>query len=330
MAQRTNRHQTDCEQDCVIRLGISTCLLGEAVRYDGGHKLDRFLVNTLGQYVEWVPVCPEVESGLPIPRESMRLVGDPDAPRLVTLKSGQDHTERMQNWARERLDQLADVKLHGFVFKRGSPSSGLYRVKVYTENGMPSHTTTGIFPRAVMDRFPLLPLEEEGRLHDMHLRENFIDRVFAYYRWTQLLEQYPTPGELVRFHTAHKLTLMAHSPSHYQEMGRLVAQAGALPWEKLAEQYGRSLMAGLQVMTSPGKHANVLQHLMGFLKDQLHREDKAELLAHVEDYRKRLVPLIVPLTLIRHHLNRHSVPDWVHQQVYLYPYPKELLLRNHV
>jgi uncharacterized protein YbgA (DUF1722 family)/uncharacterized protein YbbK (DUF523 family) len=330
MANRTGGYQPGCEQDCTIRLGISTCLLGENVRYDGGHKLDRFLVNTLGQYVEWVPVCPEVETGLPIPREAMRLVGDPDAPRLMTIKSGQDYTERMQSWARERLDQLAGIKLHGFVFKRGSPSSGLYRVKVYTEKGMPSHTTTGIFPRAVMERLPLLPLEEEGRLHDMHLRENFIDRVFAYYRWTNLLEENPTPGRLVQFHTAHKLTLMAHSPSHYQEMGRLIAQAGTLPWEELAEQYGRSLMEGLQVMTSPGKHANVLQHLMGFLKDLLDTEDKAELLAYIEDYRKRLVPLIVPLTLLRHHLSRHTVPDWVHQQVYLYPYPKELLLRNHV
>ena len=315
---------------CVIRLGISTCLLGENVRYDGGHKLDRFLVDTLGKYVEWVPVCPEVEIGLPVPRESLRLVGDPEAPRLVTLKSGQDYTERMQTWARDRLEQLAETGIHGFVFKRGSPSSGLYRVKVYTEEGMPSRTGTGIFPREVMKRFPLLPLEEEGRLHDMHLRENFIDRVFAYYRWTNLLDGDPTPGGLVRFHTTHKMTLMAHSPSHYQEMGRLVAQAGSLGWEELAAQYGQLLMEGLSVMTSPGKHANVLQHVMGFLKDELPRQDKAELIAYVEDYRKGLVPLIVPLTLLKHHLGRHPVPDWVDQQVYLNPYPKELMLRNHV
>jgi len=269
--------------DCVIRLGISTCLLGENVRYDGGHKLDRFLVDTLGKYVEWVPVCPEVGIGLPIPRESLRLVGDPESPRLVTLKSGQDYTERMQTWARERLEG-----------------------------------------------FPLLPLEEEGRLHDMHLRENFIDRVFAYYRWTNLLEENPTPGGLVKYHTAYKLTLMAHDPPHYQEMGRLVAQAGALPWEELTAQYGRLLMEGLGVMTSPGKHANALQHVMGFLKDALSREDKAELLTYIEDYRNGLVPLIVPLTLLSHHLGRHEVPDWVHQQVYLNPYPKELMLRNHV
>jgi uncharacterized protein YbgA (DUF1722 family)/uncharacterized protein YbbK (DUF523 family) len=318
------------ERDCNIRLGVSTCLLGESVRYDGGHKLDRFLVNTLGHYVEWVPVCPEVEIGLPTPRETLRQVGDPVAPRLVAPKSGQDHTARMQVWARDRLEQLAEVKLHGFIFKKDSPSSGLFRVRVYDERGMPRRIGTGIFPREVMKRFPLLPLEEEGRLHDMHLRENFIDRVFAYYRWTHLLEENPTPGGLVQFHTAHKLTLMAHSPSHYQEMGRLVAQAGTLPWEELVETYGHSLMEGLQVMTTPGKHANVLQHLMGFLKDKLAGEDKAELLDLIEDYRKGLVPLIVPLTLLKHHLSRHSVPDWVHQQVYLHPYPKELMLRNHV
>ena len=330
MSEKINRCQPDDERDCTIRLGISTCLLGENVRYDGGHKLDRFLVHTLGQYVEWMPVCPEVEVGLSIPRETMRLVGDAEAPRLVTLKSGQDYTERMQTWARERLEQLAEVKLHGFVFKKDSPSSGLYRVKVYTEQGMPSKIGTGIFPREVMKRFPLLPLEEEGRLHDMHLRENFIDRVFAYYRWTNLLEENPTPGGLVQFHTAHKMTLMAHSPSHYQQMGRLVAQAGSLPWAELTEEYGQSLMEGLGVMTSPGKHTNALQHLMGFLKDKLSSDDKAELLDYIEDYRNGLVPLIVPLTLLKHHLGRHQVPDWVHQQVYLYPYPKELLLRNHV
>lgn len=317
-------------EDPTIHLGVSTCLLGEEVRYDGGHKLDRFLVNTLGGFVEWVPVCPEFEIGLGVPRESLRLVGDPETPRLIAPKSGHDYTERMQAWARERLEGLAAVKLHGFIFKKNSPSSGLFRVRVYDQNGMPSRVGTGIFPREVMKRFPLLPLEEEGRLHDMRLRENFIERIFTYYRWTRLLEEDPTPGGLVRSHTAHKLALMAHSPSHYQEMGRLVAQAGSLPWEELAETYGDLLMEGLKVLGTPGKHTNVLQHLMGFLKDALSREDKAELLGLIEDYRQGLVPLIVPLTLLKHHLRRHPVPDWVHQQVYLNPYPKELMLRNHV
>jgi len=330
VTNRDNHSRISNERACTIRLGVSTCLLGENVRYDGGHKLDRFLVNTLGQYVEWVPVCPEVEIGLPIPRETLRLVGDHESSRLVAPKSGQDYTERMQNWARERLEQLAKVKLHGFVFKKDSPSSGLFRVKVYDKNGVPSRIGTGIFPREVMKHFPLLPLEEEGRLHDMNLRENFIDRVFAYHRWTCLLDENSTPGGLVQFHTTHKLTLMAHSPPHYQEMGSLVARAGSLPWEELVETYGHSLMEGLKVVTTPGKHSNVLQHLMGFLKDELTGEDKAELLGLIEDYRKGFVPLIVPLTLLKHHLSRHPVPDWVHQQVYLHPYPKELMLHNHV
>ncbi|MBN1485652.1 MAG: DUF523 and DUF1722 domain-containing protein [Chloroflexia bacterium] len=312
------------------RLGVSSCLLGQKVRYDGQHQLDRYLVRTLGQFVEWVSVCPEVEMGLPIPRPSLRLVGDPETPRLIELKTGNDYTERMQDWARERLEQLAELDLHGFVFKRGSPSSGLFRVKIYTEAGMPSHKGAGMFPREVMRRFPLLPLEEDGRLHDPKLRENFIDRIFVYQRWREMLRHDPGPGGLVQFHTAHKLTLMAHSPQHYRDMGRLVAQAGVLPWDELVDRYGRQLMEGLRVLATPGRHANVLQHLQGFLKEHLDSADKAELLELIEEYRKGMLPLIVPLTLLRHHLRRHDVPEWVHQQVYLHPYPRELMLRNHV
>ena len=318
------------EQEPTIRLGVSTCLLGENVRYDGGHQRDRFLTETLGEFVDWVPVCPEVEIGLSTPREAMHLEGDPENPRLVTIKTGKDYTERMRTWAQERLDELAERDLHGFVFKSRSPSSGLYRVKVYDEHGMPSRIGTGIFPSEIMRRFPLLPLEEDGRLHDMGLRENFIERIFAYYRWTCLLKRDPSPGGVVAFHTAHKLTMMAHSPDHYRRMGRLVAEAGTLPWSELVDRYGQLLMEGLQVMGTRGKHTNVLQHLMGFLKEYLSSDDKAELLGLIEDYHQGLRPLIVPLTLLKHHLNRYPVPDWAHQQVYLNPYPKELMLRNHV
>jgi uncharacterized protein YbgA (DUF1722 family) len=195
---------------------------------------------------------------------------------------------------------------------------------------MAQRNGTGMFPREVMNRFPLLPLEEEGRLNDMPLRENFIERIFAYYRWTKLLDEEPTPGGLVKFHTAHKLTLMAHSPKHYTEMGRLVADAGKRNWDQLTAEYGAMLMEGLAVMGTRGKHVNVLQHLMGYLKNDLSSEDKQELLGLIEDYRQGLLPLIVPLTLLKHHLNRHPLPDWVDQQVYLHPYPKELMLRNHV
>jgi uncharacterized protein YbgA (DUF1722 family) len=187
-----------------------------------------------------------------------------------------------------------------------------------------------MFPREVMNRFPLLPLEEEGRLNDMPLRENSIERIFAYQRWTKMLDKEATPGGLVKFHTAHKLTLMAHSPAHYSEMGRLVARAGAERWDELTAAYGAMLMEGLGVMGTRGKHVNVLQHLMGFLKNNLSNKDKQELLGLIEDYRQGLVPLIVPLTLLKHHLDRYPVPERVHQQVYLHPYPKELIPRNHV
>jgi uncharacterized protein YbgA (DUF1722 family) len=195
---------------------------------------------------------------------------------------------------------------------------------------MAQRNGTGMFPREVMNRFPLLPLEEEGRLNDLPLRENLVERVFAYYRWTEMLDKEPTPGGLVKFHTAHKLTLMAHSSKHYTEMGRLVADAGKRDWDELTAEYGAMLMEGLAVMGTRGKHVNVLQHLMGYLKKDLSSEDKQELLGLIEDYRQGLLPLIVPLTLLKHHLNRHPVPEWVHQQVYLHPYPKELVLRNHV
>ncbi len=313
-----------------IRLGISACLLGQKVRYDGGHKLDHFLADELGRYVEWLPVCPEVECGLPVPREAMHLVGDPDNPRLVTIKSGIDLTEQMATWAKRRVEELAAEGLHGFVFKKDSPSSGLYRVRVYNEHGMAERIGVGMFPREVMRRFPLLPLEEEGRLNDARLRENFIERVFTYYRWTITLQTGPTPGELVRFHTAHKLTLMAHSPAHAQKLGRLVAQIGRRPLSEIVAEYGPLLMEALKAIATPGRQFNTMQHLFGFLKDSLSADDKQELLEQMEDYRRGLTPLIVPLTLFKHHIRRLPVPDWVHQQVYLNPYPKELMLRNRV
>ena len=317
-------------EGCRLHLGISTCLLGERVRYDGGHKRDRFLTDLLGRYVEWVPVCPEVECGLPTPRESMRLVGDPAHPRLVAPRSGADYTEQMARWAESRLDALAALGLHGFVFKKNSPSSGRFRVKVYDAHGVPSPVGVGLFAQAFVERFPHLPTEEEGRLHDPNLRENFIERIFVACRWQRLLDRDPTPGGLVRFHTSMKMTLMAHSLQHYQTLGRWVAQAGARPWAELRDTYIRRLMEGLEVIATPGRHANVMHHLMGYLKEALSHADKQELLALIADYRQGLVPLIVPLTLLKHHLKRHEVPLWVHRQIYLTPYPKELMLRNHV
>lgn len=326
-----NAGATTRRLDPPLRLGISSCLLGEEVRFDGGHKKNRFLVDVLGQYVEWFPLCPEVEIGMGTPRESIRLQGKADNPRLVGPKSGTDYTEAMQSWARRQLGEVDKWNLHGYVLKKDSPSCGLFRVRVYNASGQAERNGRGIFARELTERMPLLPVEEEGRLNDLRLRENFIERIFVYERWMRLLDENPTPAGLVRFHTAHKLTVMSHSPQHYRQLGRMVADAGKSSFEELTSEYSRSLGEALTVLATRGRHTNVMQHLLGFLKRQpLERDEVAELVETIDNYRLGLVPLIVPLTLLNHHFRKHEVPDWVHDQVYLRPYPKELMLRNHV
>lgn len=312
-----------------IKLGISTCLLGEPVRYDGGHKLDRFLRDTLGQYVEYVPVCPEVECGLPVPRESMHLEGNPESPRLVTSRTKQDMTERMVHWAQKRVVELEKEDLCGFIFKSDSPSSGMERVRVYNEKGMPVKKGVGMFAKIFMEHFPLLPVEEEGRLHDPKLRENFIERIFTLKRWREVLAKKESRGNLVEFHTQQKLLILSHSPKHYQMLGKLVAQAKKFPIGELFRQYQTLLMESLQLKTTPKKNANVLMHMMGYFKEQLSSDEKQELLEIIDLYRKELLPLIVPITLLQHYVRKYDQP-YLKEQVYLNPHPLELQLRNHV
>lgn len=312
-----------------IKLGISTCLLGKNVRYDGGHKLDRFLTETLGQYVEYVPVCPEVECGLPVPRESMRLEGNPDSSRLVTIRTKQDLTELMIQWARKRVAGLEKEGLCGFIFKSDSPSSGMERVRVYNKKGMPVKKGVGIFARIFMDHFPLLPVEDEGRLHDPKLRENFIERIFTLKRWREVLERKESRGNVVDFHTRHKLLILSRSPKHYQTMGKLVARAKDLPLKELYRQYQTLLMESLGLKTTLKKNTNVLQHMVGYFKEQLSTDEKQELLEVIDHYRQEYVPLIVPITLIQHYVRKYDQP-YLKQQVYLNPHPLELQLRNHV
>lgn len=312
-----------------IKLGISTCLLGENVRYDGGHKLDQFLMNTLGQYVEYIPVCPEVECGLGVPRESMHLEGDPDSPRLVTTRTKQDMTDRMVQWARKRVVELEKEDLCGFIFKSNSPSSGMERVRVYNEKGMPVKKGIGIFAGIFMDRFPLLPAEEEGRLHDPELRENFVERIFTLKQWREVLAKKKSRGNLVDFHTQNKLLILSHSPKHYQVMGKLVAQAKEVPIKELYQQYQAILMESLELKTTPKKNANVLMHMMGYFKERLPADEKQELLEVIENYRKGYIPLTVPITLINHYVRKYDQP-YLKKQVYLNPHPLELQLRNHV
>ncbi len=312
-----------------IKIGISSCLLGIPVRYDGGHKLDHFLRDTLGQYVDYVPVCPEVDCGMSVPREAMRLEGKPDAPRLMTRSTGEDKTDMMMNWAKKRVAQLEAEDLCGFIFKSDSPSSGMERVKVHDDKGMPAKTGIGIFARVFMEKFPLLPVEEEGRLHDAAIRENFIERIFTLRRWREIRSLKFERGALVDFHTRHKYLLLSHSTKLYQVMGKLVAGQKTMAVQELRSQYETWLMEALKLKTTPKKNTNVLQHMMGYFREQLSADEKKELLEIIDHYQKDLLPLIVPVTLIGHYVRKYDQP-YLKQQVYLNPHPLELQLRNHV
>jgi uncharacterized protein YbgA (DUF1722 family)/uncharacterized protein YbbK (DUF523 family) len=312
-----------------LRLGISRCLLGDEVRFDGGHKRDSFLTDVFGRYVEWVPVCPEVEAGLGTPREAMRLVGDPQNPRLVTIKRRTDHTHALQTLTKNRIAQLMELDLSGYVFKKGSPSCGIERVRLYNEQGIPNRNGVGLFARAFIEQFPIIPVEEEGRLCEPTLRENFIERVFCYRRWQDLVQSGVTRQALVQFHTIHKYLLLAHSPQQYEVLGRLVGQAEQHRPKEFVHRYGELFMKALAVKATVRKHVNVLQHILGYFKERLVAHEKAELLGVIDDYHQELTPLVVPLTLIKHYVKIFDV-GYIRDQVYLNPHPKELMLRNHV
>ncbi len=312
-----------------IRLGVSSCLLGATVRYDGGHKRDRFLTDVLGRYVEWVPVCPEVELGMGVPREPVRLVGAAASPRMVGVRSGTDHTERMRRFAADRVRALAALDLSGYVFKKDSPSCGVERVRVHGASGMPSRRGRGLFATAFTTAFPLVPVEEEGRLEDAVLRERFVERIFCYRRWRRLVARRCSRADLVAFHTAHKFLILAHSPRHYAALGRLVGEQKGTRPATLARRYGELFMEALGAPATTQKHVNVLRHLAGFCREHLDAADRRELAAVIDDYARRLVPLVVPLTLLKHHVDRHAI-EYVRGQWYLSPHPKELMLRNHV
>jgi uncharacterized protein YbgA (DUF1722 family)/uncharacterized protein YbbK (DUF523 family) len=312
-----------------IKLGVSACLLGQDVRYNGGHSLDRYITGTLSAYASFVPVCPEVECGLGTPRETMRLVGDPTSPRLVTTKTNTDYTERMRAYARRRVEELEAENLCGFIFKSGSPSSGMERVKVYGESGMPAKVGVGLFARAFMDRFPLLPVEEEGRLHDPKLRETFIESIFVLKRWRDFLADGPTAGGLVDFHTRHKLLLRSRSLPHYRTLGKLVSNVKGVPFDELCARYQTIFLEALKRRSTVSKHSDVLLHILGYFKRVLSADEKKELLEVFDNYRRGYTPLVVPITLVNHYVRKYDEP-YLKRQWYLNPHPVELQLRNHV
>lgn len=320
----------DAAPEAPPRIGVSSCLLGEEVRYDGGHKRDRWLTDILGPFVEFVPVCPEVEIGLGTPRPTIRLVdAGGGAVRLVEPAAGTDLSARMERFAERRVAALARADLDGYVLKKNSPSCGMERVKVWNPEGGPSRRDgTGLFAAALLRRLPSLPVEEEGRLGDARLRENFVERVFAHGRLRRLFAGRWTVGDLVRFHSREKLLLMAHHPASYRTLGRLVAGAKGRPRAEVAREYFGTTMAALARIATVRRHVNVLQHAAGFFKERLDAGDRAELHGVIADFGAGLVPLVVPVTLLRHHVRRHDVP-WLEGQHYLEPSPKELMIRNH-
>jgi uncharacterized protein YbbK (DUF523 family)/uncharacterized protein YbgA (DUF1722 family) len=311
-----------------IRIGISTCLLGEKVRYDGGHKRDHFAVDILSLWVEMIPVCPEVEIGMGIPRPTIRLEGDIDTPRLVEPKSGRDFTEKMQTYAKRRIKQLKKLDLDGYILKKSSPSCGMERVRVFNAKGIPARKGRGIYAAALFELWPNLPIEEEGRLNDPGLRELFIERVFCRNRWRNLIKSGKKRGALVAFHTAHKLLIRAHNERAYQELGKIVALGKKIPIGEQFDRYEETFFQALQTKATIRRHFNNLQHMAGYLKRELDKEDKAELAKVLEDYKTEIVPLIVPLTLLRFLAKKHGI-SYLEEQLYLEPHPKELMLRNH-
>lgn len=313
-----------------IKIGISSCLLGQEVRYDGGHKRDGYITGTLGLYFDFVPLCPEMGAGLGVPRPTMHLVRRAGDIRAVNIKQPEvDNTEALAGFLDTVRPQLQAV--HGYILKKNSPSCGMERVKVYNPdkgNVPPERDGVGIFASRLKTAFPLLPVEEEGRLCDPVLRENFIGRVFVYHRWQQLQASGMKPADLVDFHSDHKYILMAHDQDIARELGQMVAQVGSTPdFAALANAYIHLLMTALEKWVSRGQHANVLMHLMGYLKNDLDSEDRQELLETIHQYRNGYLPLIVPITLLKHHFRRHPQP-YIGRQHYLNPHPGELMLRN--
>jgi uncharacterized protein YbgA (DUF1722 family)/uncharacterized protein YbbK (DUF523 family) len=312
-----------------IKVGVSSCLLGEKVRWNGDHKQDRFVKDLLGQFFEWVSTCPEVEIGMGTPRETVQLAGDPSAPRMVGNKTGTDWTARMTRYSKKRSAELSKMNLCGYIFKNRSPSCGIARIKVYGDDGNPTPNGRGLFAGAFMQKCSLIPVEDEGRLNDSRIRENFITRVFAYHRLAQLLDGRFSRKALVEFHTAHKFLLLAHNRKHYDALGKLVANAKQFSPSELKQNYAEAFMQTLAFKTSAKKNADVLYHMLGFFKKLLSNVEKQDVIEAIEDYRNGVIPLIVPITLIKHHVRRHNIA-YLADQVYLNPHPKELMLRNHV
>jgi len=313
----------------IIRVGISSCLLGRKVRFDSGHKRDRYISDVLGDYFDFIDVCPEVAIGMGTPREAVQLEGNPENPRMVSVKTGADWTAKMNRYSKKQVRLFKQHPVSGYILKSKSPSCGMERVKVYNVKGAPRVPCRGLFAAELMRRLPLLPVEEESRLHDNKIRDNFIVQVFAYDRLRRLFDGPFKKKELVTFHTAHKYLLLAHSPQYCKQLEQLVAAIKQHTPAEMRDRYSELFMTALKYKATTKKNVNVLQHIAGFLKKHLSGFEKKDIQRVLEDYQLKLVPLIVPLTLIRHYIDKYDI-EYIKGQYYLSPHPKELMLRNQV
>lgn len=309
-------------------VGVSSCLLGAPVRYNGGHSRYRFLTDELDRHVDWLPVCPEAEIGLGVPRPTLQLRRRGDQDRVISSKDGADHSDDLAGTADRHLDRLR--RLDGYVLKNKSPSCGLLALPVFDDNGhRVGGTGRGAFAARLTELLPRLPVEEQGRLSDAVLRELFVERVFAHARLRNLWESSWRPRDLVSFHTRHKLQLLSHSPDGYRETGRIAARAGQGDPDEIASAYTEAFQRTLGIRPSRGKHANALQHAFGMLSPLLDDTRRHDVLSAIEDYRRERSPLSLPVTLLRHHCAAETVA-WAREQTYLNPYPDDLRLRHAV
>lgn len=310
------------------KIGISRCLLGANVRYNGGHKLDHYIKDTLGEFVEFVPICPEVEAGFGIPREAMELYEDSDGIKLVEKNSREDLTPTMNSWIEGKIPEIKEWDLCGFILKSKSPSCGVFRTRLYRENKPPSLNSRGLFAKELIDSIPEMLIEEEGRLHDPIIRDNFIERIFINLRWKEIIDE-PTVTKLMKFHEYIKYTLMAHSPKLQKDLGKIVASSTKNTLDSDYNSYYSLLNNCLAIYSDKKNHRNVLDHIMGYFKRDLTADEKAELKELIENYSRGLVPLIVPITLLNHYVRKYK-QDYLRTQFYLNPHPLELMLRNHI
>ena len=310
-----------------IRVGVSTCLLGEKVRWDAGHQHDPYLTGTLGRHLELVPVCPEAELGLGIPREPIHLEGDPAAPRLLGNQSGEDWTDRMNRWSRRKVKELAAAGVAGHVLKRSSPSCGLARVAVHRGRTR-RKVGVGLFAAELRRRLPHLPVIDEDQLHDPARRENFIGRVLGYHRLQGLFAGRWKRGDVMAFHARQELLLQAHSPGHSEELDQLVAGIQDHTRAVFRDRYLRGYLEALQERSTTPRNVKVLRLLLGHLATLIDKRERADILRVIAEYRQGRAPLIVPLTVLDHHLRLHGLDD-VCQQQYLRLEPVELALRFH-